>query len=714
MADAQDSPGSESAVPEVDLDGRVVRHRIVIVGGGFAGATLAQHLERQSGPNTEIIVLSRDNHLVFTPMLPEVAGRTISPLHVVVPGRLMTKHTLWFAAEVTDVDLDQRVVHYSLTHGGTASARYSHLVFACGQGVDLSVVPGLAAHALALKSVGDAAELGNEVIARFEQASLESDPAVRQRLLTLVVIGGGFTGVETAGHLLDLMQATHRYHPVLRDVSPRLVMLQRGERILPELQHESLSAFALRKLRDGGVDVRLKTEVEEVTATQVCLKGGERIDYGLVVCAVGTAAAPLIRHLGLPLEKGRIKTTGDMRVEGHERLWALGDCAMVPNAYDGKSSPPTAQFALRQAKQLAANLSGSIEYGADTRPFRFHPQGLLASIGHRNGVAEVYGIQFSGFLAWLFWRGVYLWKIPTLTRKLGVGMDWLLDLLSPPEVVLLPGGTSGRMRSAHFARGDTVFRKGDPGEEFYVIERGRAAAYLNDDAPPVATLGEGDHFGEGALLSEGSGRHGASVKAESPLDVLVLGKPDFERLSRSLGSMHKDLERSLLVRKAYDGLLRQSEHDPRLKELRVADVLGQCAAFMRPGLALADAVDVLGRGGPGCAVVREDGSLAGYCGRTEIYSALARSLPVETPVEQFMRPDPPSVRVDQPVMEATLAFLRLDMDALPVINGDGRTVRGLFTPLDLFRALHERTGQDQHQLAPSHPATGANLPDAAE
>ncbi len=259
--------------------------RVVIVGGGFAGLTLAEQLSRRVAPNVEVVVISSENHMVFTPMLAEVAGRSLSGLDLVVPGRQIAPSATWFTATATSVDLKKNEVEYTRSDGQKATLSYAQLVLACGSDVNLDVIPGMAAYAYTLRTVGDGMTLGNEVIARFEQAVEEPDDAERERLLTIVVVGGGFTGVEAAGHLFDLMRNITPLYPQLSRTLPRMVLLQRGTRIVPEFQHDSLSEFALRKLRQNGLDVRLNTEVKEVTARYVRLGTGERIDSGLTVCS---------------------------------------------------------------------------------------------------------------------------------------------------------------------------------------------------------------------------------------------------------------------------------------------------------------------------------------------------------------------------------------------------------------------------------------------
>jgi NADH dehydrogenase len=410
--------------------------RFVIVGGGFGGVTLAQRLERVLPPQMEVIVISAENHLVFTPMLPEVVGRTVDPLQVVVAGRQLTQRTKWLEARVSRIDLENGEAHYVRRDGTEGSMSYTQLVLACGSAANLEEIPGLASRGYPLKTVMDAIVMGNDLIGNFEAAATEPEPEVRQRLLTVVVIGGGFSGVEVAGHIADLMRAIRRFYPELKNETPRVVLLQKGDGLLPELNHQSLSEFALQKLRENGIDVRLKTSAQRADSVAVHLISGERIETGMIVCTVGTETHPLIKGLGLPLEKGRLKTDPDMKITGTTSLWSLGDCALVANAYDGRPCPATAQFAMQQAGQLAENLR-LVSLGAATKPFNYHPRGMLASIGHRNAVAVIYGVKLSGFVAWFLWRGIYLLKLPTLSRKLEVAISWACSIPFPPNIVQL-------------------------------------------------------------------------------------------------------------------------------------------------------------------------------------------------------------------------------------------------------------------------------------
>jgi NADH dehydrogenase len=631
------------------------------------------------------VLISSENHFVFTPLLAETVGREISLNHVVVPGRQMVGRTRWLTAEVTEIDRGANRVHYVSRAGKRDEIAYEHLVLACGSVVDLSVIPGLATHAYPLKTLGDAMFLGNDLIGRLEEASVQTDLSERERLLTVVVIGGGFSGVEVAGAINDLMERTRRFYPQLSGTRPRVILLQSGERILPELQAASLSQYALEKLRASGVEVRLKIRAQEATAREVVLATGEHIAAGTIVCTVGTACNPILRTLGLPLERCRLKTESDMRVVGTSNVWAIGDNAMVPNAYDGKPSPPTAQFATRQSKQLAQNLACILE-NQPTRPFSFKPLGIMAAIGHHNAVAEVLGLRLSGIVAWFFWRGVYLAKMPTLLRKIEVAIDWAWSILFSPNLVQLQMERTLKVGRAHYSAGEFVFHKGDFGDHFYLIESGKAAVYLDEAVAPIAFLGMGDHFGEGSVMEAGGkGRRRASIKAESGLDVVTIAADDFRRLTDSLGALKRDVQQSLAAQSGYVNFLNWVEHDPLLLNHTAGEWMSSPAETLSPEMTLEQTVRRFHNGRPGYPVSDATGKLVGYCGRQQLYDAIRALIPSETPLEKFMLVDPPAVLESERLSDVVGRMRREHMENLPVLaaDGSGRVV-GVLSPLDVY------------------------------
>jgi NADH:quinone reductase (non-electrogenic) len=409
--------------------------RILILGGGFGGLHTARHLERllPHDAGVEITLVSRDNFFLYTPMLHEIAACDVDITHIVSPIRTLLKRTNVFIGDVESIDVDARRVRVS--HGFESHAHelaYDHLVVALGSITNFYGLPGLEAHALTMKTLGDAIHLRNRLIATLEEADTECAGG-DDGLLTVVVAGGGFAGVETLAAVNDFVRDAARFYPRLDPTRIRMVLIHSGGVILPELG-EHLGGYAQRILAERGLEIITNARVTAVTHDRVSLSDGRQIASRLLVWTAGTSPHPLIGQLPCPQERGRLAVDEMLRVKSHDNIWALGDCALVPDFRTGKPHPPTAQHAIREAKTVARNIAASLS-GRPLQRFDFKTIGQLAAIGRRTGVARVFGINFSGFFAWWLWRTVYLSKLPRFEKKLRVAIDWTLDLLFVKDFV---------------------------------------------------------------------------------------------------------------------------------------------------------------------------------------------------------------------------------------------------------------------------------------
>ena len=407
---------------------------IVVVGGGFAGTTLVRALERRLPNDCELMLISDESYTTFSPMLPEAVGASVFPEQVVAPIRQMVGRARFVMGRVTTIDVVRRTLRCD-TLAGDIGIEYEHLVLAIGNRARLDLLPGLAEHGLALKTVGDALHIRNAVLRRIARIELEDDPGVRSRLGHFVVIGGGFSGVEIAGELADGLAHIRRYYPRVRDDEVRVTLLQDQPRLLVELS-ERLGRAAHASLAKRGVNVRTGTLAKCVGDRGVLLSTGEFVPSATVICTIGTRPNALVERLPLATERGRLVVNPDLSIPHASGLWAVGDCALVPNAFDGKPSPATAQFAVRQARCLADNLIARLQM-RPTRAFRYRPRGSMAAIGHRKGVADLFGVPLWGLPAWLAWRAYYLSQMPTFGRKLRIAVEWTWGMLFPNDITHL-------------------------------------------------------------------------------------------------------------------------------------------------------------------------------------------------------------------------------------------------------------------------------------
>jgi NADH:ubiquinone reductase (H+-translocating) len=409
--------------------------RIVILGGGFAGLYAALEFEKTLArdPGIEVTLVNRENFFLFTPMLHEVAASDLDMTHIVNPIRKFFRRVKFFEGEVESIDLPAKKVVVS--HGNSHhhhELSYDHLLLSLGSITNFFNLPGLAERALTMKSLGDAIHLRNCLIQNLEEADFECFPEQREPLLTFVVAGGGFAGVETIAGVNDFIREAVEFYPHLTDQNLRMVLVHPGNVILPELG-QKLGAYAQRKLAERKVEIRVNTRVTGVSDEGVMLSDGTLIKTCTLVWTAGTSPHPLIQTLPCQNERGRLKVNATMEVPDWPGVWALGDCASVPDP-EGKPYPPTAQHALRQGRVVAQNVTAAIR-GGRKRPFVFSALGQLAAIGRRTGVANVFGFNFSGFIAWWLWRTIYLSKLPRFEKKVRVALDWTLDLLFAKDLV---------------------------------------------------------------------------------------------------------------------------------------------------------------------------------------------------------------------------------------------------------------------------------------
>jgi NADH:ubiquinone reductase (H+-translocating) len=422
---------------------------VLVLGGGFAGAYVARLLGKRGAT-----IVSPENFMLYTPLLPEAASGTLEPRHAVVPLRVMCPHAELLLGRVAGVDLAEKTAAVE-TEAGAQVVRWRQLVVALGAVPRTVPVPGLAEHALSFKSLAEAIHLRNHVLRELEAADAESTEAERARHLSFVFVGAGYAGVEALAELSDLVADASRYYPRLEGTPRRWVLVDAAPKILPEIPSR-LGEYATRELEERGIEIHTATTLASVGPDEAVLGDGTRVPTHTVVWTAGVKAHPLLGELGLPLdERGRVQVDGLLRVLGHENVWALGDCARVPNTRAELPDPPTCQHALRQARRLAKNLQG------EPRPYGYRMLGQVATLGRYKGIADVLGFRLRGFVGWWVTRTYHLYQLPLFSRKLRVVADWTTSLLFRRDIAELGSlseGSSGpgldaAALSAHLRRG---------------------------------------------------------------------------------------------------------------------------------------------------------------------------------------------------------------------------------------------------------------------
>jgi NADH:ubiquinone reductase (H+-translocating) len=412
------------------VEQRDARGGVLILGGGFAGAYVARLLG-----NRGATIVSRENFMLYTPLLPEAASGTLEPRHTVVPLRVMCPHAELLLGDVTAVDLEARTATI-VTADGDRTVRWREIVLALGAVPRTVPVPGLADHGLSFKSLPDAINLRNHVLRQLEAADAEQDEAARRAHLSFVFAGAGYAGVEALAELSDLVDDALRYYPRLQDTARRWAIVDAAPKILPEIPSR-LGEYAARELVQRGVEIYVGTTLASISGEEAVLGDGTRIPTRTLVWTAGVRANPLLREIDVPLDdRGRVEVDEFLRVRNHEGVWALGDCARVPNSRSTEPDPPTCQHALRQARRLAKNIAGVPE------PYGYRMLGQVATLGRYKGIADVLGVRLRGFPGWFVTRSYHLYQLPLTQRRLRVVVDWTVALLFRRDVVEL--GMLGR------------------------------------------------------------------------------------------------------------------------------------------------------------------------------------------------------------------------------------------------------------------------------
>ena len=522
------------------------RKQIVILGGGFGGVYTARSLERILRPEeADICLINRENYWVYQPMLPEVISGSIGLTDVVSPIRRLCPRTQLVMREVEDIDLANKLV--TVSPGFRPRQKhipYDYLVIALGEVTNFYGMPGMLENAMPFRTLADAMSLRNHVIHVLEEADVEEDAELRRKLLTFVVGGGGFSGVEVIAELNNFVRSVEKHYLRLRSEKIRAVLVHSRGRILPEMA-DPLALFAQKILTRRGVEIILNDRLVAATSEKAILKSGLEIPCKTIISTVPSASPPVLAKLDLPKDKGSLAVTSALELRGFEgQVWALGDCASITTA-SGKSVPPTAQHATREATTCAVNIAAAIR-GGKPALFAFEGLGTLGSLGHGSAVAQILGVKISGLLAWILWRCIYLAKIPGLKPKVRISMDWLVHLLFPPDLAQTRVEPESGIKNQHFEPGDIIFHQGDLGDSVYVIEQGECDVIKDQNGRPniVATLRAGDYFGEMALLADKT--RNATIQARTAMQVLLIPKGDFDTLRKSVpafGEVFRELAR---------------------------------------------------------------------------------------------------------------------------------------------------------------------------
>ena len=525
--------------------------KIIIIGAGFSGVYTAKNLKKRLKDDADIEVINANNYFVFQPLLPEVASGTLSAQDAVVPLRALVEGVRVRQAEVISIDRQQKTI--GILQGSRQTIidlPYDHLVITSGVDANSDFVRGMSSHAMTIKDLADAYAIRNHIIQCLEWADVTINEDTKKSLLTFVVAGGGFSGVETMGEIVEMIHRALRYYPNISKDEIKPIIVQRGDVLLPEL-HKKLGEYTAKQFEKRGIEVVLDDSVGNVTCQQVCLESGRKISASTMISSIGNKPPKFVESLGIELMRGKIPVQASMQLKEDENVWALGDVALVPMGDDGETfAPPTAQFAVQEGVQCAENIAAQIN-GKTLKKFSYVPRGSLASLGSYSGVGEVFGVRLTGIIGWAVWRGFYIMKIPGLATKIRITLNWFYDYFLPRNIVHLQQKETLAVNEIHFSKGDIVFHKGQLLDGLYVVKSGRTA--ISDGEGFKHYFEPGEHFGE-RLIEQNHVMTGDFVAVE---DSVLLR---FER------SQFSDLRDAMPVIAEYFDNIDEEKYSPKMRE----------------------------------------------------------------------------------------------------------------------------------------------------
>ena len=609
---------------------------IAILGGGFGGVycakILSKALKKRKGLNVGIV--SEENYMVFQPMLAEVVGGTLSANHVINPIRKLCRGVYVYKGTVQDIDLDKKNIHIDAgSFSRNVTVEFNYLVLALGAEIDISRVPGMPEHAYLIQNVGDALRLRSTIIGRCEEANFEVDPEIKRRLLTFVFVGGGYSGVETAGQTLDFLRSINKYYKNVDPEDFRVVIVHSRDHVLPTMSPK-LGNYALTQLRKAGLEVILKTRVKSITSNKVYLADDSVIESNTVISTVGNSPNRLIRSLckreDIESKHNWITTNQYLQLPGHSNIWAVGDCASTLHPKDNSPCPPTAQFAIRQGILCGKNILRALDK-KPLQPLKFKGFGEIATIRRRKAVAEILGINISGLFAWFLWRTVYLMKLPGIERKLRVVLDWTLDLFYSKDINLLnPEGTK-LLSDIHLEKEDPLFNEGDPPFSLYFVKEGRIDMF--DGNQLVRSVWPGDFVGERALVKDRPYIY--SAVAAEPSKITSLDGNVFRQLIKSSIELKKIFRRSGTRYKTSEEMTKiKSQLKPEVAKKTAAELMQPNLATVKDSLNVAETLEYLNKHRHSSyPVVDDEGKFLGVLNREDVFYFLkSSSITLDTPI----------------------------------------------------------------------------------